>query len=113
MLIGPHSTKEQQDAFAKRIKADPPTLHRAADPLSVPGCRTIVGKSFEGRHVDLRPYIVYGKDIFVMPGCLTRGRVTEGFFIRQFQIRPRAARGSKDTWVLADSEAAATEIFRE
>ena len=71
MLIGPHSTAEQRDEFAHKIQADPrnyiaqPTLALSRVPVMVNG-------NFEGRHVDLRPYVLYGKDIWVLPGGLTR-----------------------------------------
>jgi uncharacterized circularly permuted ATP-grasp superfamily protein len=66
MLIGPHSTKEQQSQFAQRIKADPRN-YIGQPTLSLSRVPTIVDDHFEGRHVDLRPYILYGKEIFVLP----------------------------------------------
>jgi len=54
---------------------------------------------FEGRHVDLRPYILYGKDIFVLPGGLTRVALQKGSLV----VNSSQGGGSKDTWVLADS----------
>ncbi len=53
----------------------------------------------EGRHVDLRPYILYGKDIFVLPGGLTRVALKKGSLV----VNSSQGGGSKDTWVLADS----------
>jgi uncharacterized circularly permuted ATP-grasp superfamily protein len=60
---------------------------------------TIVGDHFEGRHVDLRPYILYGKEIFVLPGGLTRVALKKGSLV----VNSSQGGGSKDTWVLADS----------
>jgi uncharacterized circularly permuted ATP-grasp superfamily protein len=57
-----------------------------------------VDGSFRGRHVDLRPYILYGKDIFVLPGGLTRVALKEGSLV----VNSSQGGGSKDTWVLAD-----------
>ena len=54
--------------------------------------------AFKGRHVDLRPYILYGKDIFVLPGGLTRVALKEGSLV----VNSSQGGGSKDTWVLAD-----------
>ena len=61
MLVGPHSTREQQAQFAERIKANPRN-YIAQPTLSLSRVPTIVGDSIEGRHVDLRPYVLYGKD---------------------------------------------------
>ena len=58
---------------------------------------TIVGEQFEGRHVDLRPYVLCGKEIYVMPGGLTRVAMTKGSLV----VNSSQGGGSKDTWVLA------------
>ncbi len=97
MLIGPHSTQEQQAAFAEQIKADPrnyiaqPTLKLSRVPV-------IIDHHFEGRHVDLRPYILYGKEIHVMPGGLTRVALKKGSLV----VNSSQGGGSKDTWVLGE-----------
>jgi uncharacterized circularly permuted ATP-grasp superfamily protein len=57
---------------------------------------TIIEDRFEGRHVDLRPYILYGKDIFVLPGGLTRVALRKGSLV----VNSSQGGGSKDTWVL-------------
>jgi uncharacterized circularly permuted ATP-grasp superfamily protein len=57
---------------------------------------TIVEDHFEGRHVDLRPYILYGKEIFVLPGGLTRVALRKGSLV----VNSSQGGGSKDTWVL-------------
>ena len=69
--MGPASTREQIDAFAERIKANPRN-YIAQPALKLSRAPVIVGDHFEGRHVDLRPYILYGDDIQVLPGGLTR-----------------------------------------
>jgi uncharacterized circularly permuted ATP-grasp superfamily protein len=58
---------------------------------------TIVGSRFEGRHVDLRPYVLYGKEIYVLPGGLTRVAMRQGSLV----VNSSQGGGSKDTWVLA------------
>ena len=58
---------------------------------------TLVDEAIEGRHVDLRPYILYGKDIFVLPGGLTRVALKKGSLV----VNSSQGGGSKDTWVLA------------
>ena len=97
MLMGPASTKDEQEDFAGRIEADPRN-YIAQPTLSLSRVPTIVDGAFKGRHVDLRPYILYGKDIFVLPGGLTRVALKEGSLV----VNSSQGGGSKDTWVLAD-----------
>jgi uncharacterized circularly permuted ATP-grasp superfamily protein len=97
MLMGPGSTKEEQAEFAGRIEANPRN-YIAQPTLSLSRVPTIVDGAFKGRHVDLRPYILYGKDIFVLPGGLTRVALKEGSLV----VNSSQGGGSKDTWVLAD-----------
>jgi len=104
MLIGPHSTKEQHADFARRIQADPRN-YIAQPTLSLSRVPTVVGDHLEGRHVDLRPYILYGKEIFVMPGGLTRVALKKGSLV----VNSSQGGGSKDTWVLADNDLAETD----
>ena len=103
MLIGPHTTKKEQDEFAAQIKENPRN-YIAQPTLALSRAPTIVEDQFEGRHVDLRPYILYGKDIFVMPGGLTRVALRKGSLV----VNSSQGGGSKDTWVVmkqTDSEA--------
>jgi len=97
MLIGPHSTREQCADFAERIK-DNPRNYIGQPTLALSRVPTLVGDHLEGRHVDLRPYILYGKEIFVMPGGLTRVALKKGSLV----VNSSQGGGSKDTWVLAD-----------
>ena len=83
--------------FAKRILAKPRN-YIAQPTLSLSRVPTIVDGHFEGRHVDLRPYILYGKDIFVIPGGLTRVALKKGSLV----VNSSQGGGSKDTWVLSD-----------
>jgi uncharacterized circularly permuted ATP-grasp superfamily protein len=96
MLVGPHSSQNEQAAFAERIAADPRN-YIAQPTLALSRVPTIVDGAFEGRHVDLRPYILYGKDIFVLPGGLTRVALKKGSLV----VNSSQGGGSKDTWVLA------------
>ncbi len=100
MLIGPHSTAEQREEFARRIAANPRN-YIAQPTLSLSRVPTLIDGRLEGRHVDLRPYILYGKDIFVLPGGLTRVALKKGSLV----VNSSQGGGSKDTWVLADSPA--------
>ncbi|GAB5402361.1 MAG: circularly permuted type 2 ATP-grasp protein [Aureliella sp.] len=100
MLIGPASTKEEQAEFAKRIEEDPRN-YVAQPTLSLSRVPTIVDDHFEGRHVDLRPYILCGADsTWVLPGGLTRVALRKGSLV----VNSSQGGGSKDTWVIADQE---------
>jgi len=98
MLVGPHSTLEQRGEFAEKIKANPRN-YIAQPTLALSRVPTIVGEKCEGRHVDLRPYILCGQDVFVLPGGLTRVALKKGSLV----VNSSQGGGSKDTWVLADS----------
>jgi len=96
MLVGPHSTAEERSDFAARITANPRN-YIAQPTLSLSRVPTIIGDCFEGRHVDLRPYVLYGKDIWVLPGGLTRVALRKGSLV----VNSSQGGGSKDTWVLS------------
>jgi uncharacterized circularly permuted ATP-grasp superfamily protein len=106
MLVGPHSTKAEQKAFAAQIAANPRN-YIAQPTLSLSRVPTIVDGAFEGRHVDLRPYILYGKDIFVLPGGLTRVALKKGSLV----VNSSQGGGSKDTWVIADDPSIAADAL--
>jgi uncharacterized circularly permuted ATP-grasp superfamily protein len=106
MLVGPHSTREQRAEFAKKLK-DNPRNYIAQPTLALSRVPTICDGHFEGRHVDLRPYILYGKEIFVLPGGLTRVALKKGSLV----VNSSQGGGSKDTWVLADAHVAEQDDF--
>lgn len=95
MLVGPHASEKERAEFAEKIKAKPRN-YIAQPTLGLSRVPVIVGDSIEGRHVDLRPYILYGKDIFVLPGGLTRVALKKGSLV----VNSSQGGGSKDTWVL-------------
>lgn len=95
MLVGPHSTREEQQKFADLIESNPRN-YIAQPTLSLSRVPTLMGDHFEGRHVDLRPYILFGKDVFVLPGGLTRVALKKGSLV----VNSSQGGGSKDTWVL-------------
>ncbi|MGD1808950.1 circularly permuted type 2 ATP-grasp protein [Dapis sp. BLCC M126] len=97
MLVGTQSTAEQRAEFAEKIKANPRN-YIAQPTLSLSRVPTIFEDKFEGCHVDLRPYILYGKDIYVHPGGLTRVAMKKGSLV----VNSSQGGGSKDTWVLSD-----------
>jgi uncharacterized circularly permuted ATP-grasp superfamily protein len=95
MLIGPHSTAAEREEFRQRILAYPrnyiaqPTLALSRAPCFIEG-------QVEARHVDLRPYILYGEGITIVPGGLTRVALRRGSLV----VNSSQGGGSKDTWVL-------------
>ncbi len=98
MLVGPHSSRAEREEFADRIK-EKPRNYVAQPTLSLSCVPTIVGERFEGRHVDLRPFIVHGRDeIYVTPGGLTRVALRKGSLV----VNSSQGGGSKATWVLED-----------
>jgi uncharacterized circularly permuted ATP-grasp superfamily protein len=97
MLIGPKSTKAEQEAFAKRIKASP-DKYIAQPTLALSTCPTFVDEGVAPRHVDLRPFVLAGQDIRVVPGGLTRVALREGSLV----VNSSQGGGTKDTWVLKD-----------
>ena len=96
MLVGPHATDAQRQEFAQLIQANPRN-YIAQPTLCLSRVPTLVNDHFEGCHVDLRPYILYGKDIYVNPGGLTRVALKKGSLV----VNSSQGGGSKDTWVLA------------
>ena len=97
MLIGPHSTRAEREEFARRIK-DNPRNYIAQPTLSLSRVPVLIDDHFEGRHVDLRPFILYGEDIYVLPGGLTRVALKKGSLV----VNSSQGGGSKDTWVLSN-----------
>ena len=98
MLIGPHSTREMQEDFRRKILEDPrnyiaqPTIQLSQAPCYIDG-------QVEGRHIDLRPYVLYdGDKVTIVPGGLTRVALRKGSLV----VNSSQGGGSKDTWVLSD-----------
>jgi uncharacterized circularly permuted ATP-grasp superfamily protein len=96
LIVGPQATRDELDAFKLRVQADPRN-YIAQPTLALSRAPVIVEDRFEGRHVDLRPYILYGEDIYVLPGGLTRVALRPGSLV----VNSSQGGGSKDTWVLA------------
>lgn len=97
MLVGPCATREEHAEFAKKIRANPRDFI-AQPTLSLSRVPTFCNGNLEGRHVDLRPYILYGKEIFVQPGGLTRVALRKGSLV----VNSSQGGGTKDTWVLME-----------
>ncbi|MEM6839373.1 MAG: circularly permuted type 2 ATP-grasp protein [Cyanobacteria bacterium P01_C01_bin.120] len=97
MLIGAHATDEERAAFAEHIKGNPRN-YIAQPTLSLSRVPTLIDGQFEGCHVDLRPFILYGQDIYVNPGGLTRVALRRGSLV----VNSSQGGGSKDTWVVKE-----------
>ena len=97
MLIGPHSTIKEREEFSRLIRANPrnyiaqPTIMLSRAPCFVDG-------QVESRHIDLRPYILYGDRVSILPGGLTRVALRRGSLV----VNSSQGGGSKDTWVLSE-----------
>ncbi|MFM7160876.1 MAG: circularly permuted type 2 ATP-grasp protein, partial [Planctomycetaceae bacterium] len=100
ILVGPRATAEQLDKYRELIVANPRN-YVAQPTLALSRVPTLVGEGLEGRHVDLRPYILYGEEIFILPGGLTRVALVKGSLV----VNSSQGGGSKDTWVLTDQGA--------
>jgi uncharacterized circularly permuted ATP-grasp superfamily protein len=95
ILLGPKASHQERERYKELIQANPRN-YIAQPMLSLSRVPTIVEDHFEGRHVDLRPYILYGKEIYVLPGGLTRVALRKGSLV----VNSSQGGGSKDTWVL-------------
>ncbi len=96
MLIGPQSTKAQQEEFSQKIKADPRN-YIAQPTISFSRAPCLIGDELEPRHVDLRPYVLFGDKVTIVPGGLTRVALNRGSLV----VNSSQGGGSKDTWVLS------------
>lgn len=95
MLIGPHSSKEECKKFVKLIRRDP--RNYVAQPMLILSTApTLIGNRVEPRHLDLRPFILSGKQIYVTTGGLTRVALRKGSTV----VNSSQGGGSKDTWIV-------------
>ena len=95
MLIGPKSTPDEQATFAELITANPRN-YMAQPTLSLSTVPTLCDGAIEPRHVDLRPFILQSKDLYVTRGGLTRVALRRGSLV----VNSSQGGGSKDTWVV-------------
>jgi uncharacterized circularly permuted ATP-grasp superfamily protein len=95
MMIGPHASAKEREEFALLIQKNPRN-YIAQPTIALSRVPTIVDNHFEGRHVDLRPYVLYGEEIFVLPGGLTRVALKKGSLV----VNSSQGGGTKDTWVV-------------
>jgi uncharacterized circularly permuted ATP-grasp superfamily protein len=97
MLIGPHSTAKEREQFRERIVADPRNFI-AQPTLALSRAACFTDDAIEPRHVDLRPYVLYGDTVSIVPGGLTRVALRKGSLV----VNSSQGGGSQDTWVLVD-----------
>ncbi|MFZ4498794.1 MAG: circularly permuted type 2 ATP-grasp protein [Burkholderiales bacterium] len=95
MLIGPSSTKQEIEDYRKRILAAPADFI-AQPTLSLSTCPTFVESGVAPRHIDLRPFVLSGREVRIVPGGLTRVALKEGSLV----VNSSQGGGTKDTWVL-------------
>ena len=96
MLIGPQSTAAEREEFARRIQADPRN-YIAQPTIAFSRAPCLIGDELEPRHVDLRPFILYGEKVNIVTGGLTRVALKQGSLV----VNSSQGGGSKDTWVLS------------
>lgn len=104
MLIGPAATKEQVAEFRDKVKANP-RGYIAQPVISLSRHPTFCDGKLEGRHIDLRPFVLTGKETVVIPGGLTRVALRKGSLV----VNSSQGGGSKDTWVLRSTPPVETD----
>ncbi|MFN6321783.1 MAG: circularly permuted type 2 ATP-grasp protein, partial [Burkholderiales bacterium] len=95
MLIGPAATQKEISEFHDRVKSNPDN-YIAQPTLSLSACPTFVESGIAPRHIDLRPFVLSGKEVSLVPGGLTRVALREGSLV----VNSSQGGGTKDTWVL-------------
>jgi uncharacterized circularly permuted ATP-grasp superfamily protein len=95
MLVGPASTKAEIADFKDKVKANPEG-YIAQPTLALSTCPTYVESGIAPRHIDLRPFVLSGKEVRMAPGGLTRVALKEGSLV----VNSSQGGGTKDTWVL-------------
>ena len=95
MLVGPAATQQEIEDFRKAIQANP-AGYIAQPTLSLSSCPTFVESGIAPRHIDLRPFVLSGKDVQMVPGGLTRVALKEGSLV----VNSSQGGGTKDTWIL-------------
>jgi uncharacterized circularly permuted ATP-grasp superfamily protein len=95
MLVGPASTRQEIEDFRKALEANPGG-YIAQPTLSLSSCPTFVEQGIAPRHIDLRPFVLSGKEVQMVPGGLTRVALKEGSLV----VNSSQGGGTKDTWIL-------------
>ena len=98
MLVGPAATTAEIEDFRKAVLANP-SGYIAQPTLSLSSCPTFVESGIAPRHIDLRPFVLSGKEVQMVPGGLTRVALKEGSLV----VNSSQGGGTKDTWILEDA----------
>ena len=101
MLVGPTASREEIEAFRAVLKANPGN-YIAQPTLSLSSCPTFVDEGVAPRHIDLRPFVLVGREVRIVPGGLTRVALRRGSLV----VNSSQGGGTKDTWVVDDDETA-------
>tara|TARA_R110001592_G_scaffold363381_1_gene686578 strand:+ start:3582 stop:5030 length:1449 start_codon:yes stop_codon:yes gene_type:complete len=99
LMVGPHASKATRAKFAKLIEENPRN-YIAQPTLALSTAPTFIDDTVEPRHLDLRPFILHGKDTWVTPGGLTRVALTKGSLV----VNSSQGGGSKDTWIVENNK---------
>ncbi|KQP22623.1 circularly permuted type 2 ATP-grasp protein [Pseudorhodoferax sp. Leaf267] len=97
MLVGPAATQAEIEDFRKAVQANP-SGYIAQPTLSLSSCPTFVESGIAPRHIDLRPFVLSGKEVQMVPGGLTRVALKDGSLV----VNSSQGGGTKDTWILED-----------
>ena len=97
MLVGPAASKQEIEDFRAALLADP-GRYIAQPTLSLSSCPTFVESGIAPRHIDLRPFVLSGQSVQMVPGGLTRVALKEGSLV----VNSSQGGGTKDTWILED-----------
>ncbi|MCB5186496.1 circularly permuted type 2 ATP-grasp protein [Methylobacillus caricis] len=97
MLVGPAASRQELEEFRLRIISNP-SNYIAQPTLALSTCPTLVEKGVAPRHVDLRPFVLSGKSVTLVPGALCRVALREGSLV----VNSSQGGGTKDTWILKD-----------
>jgi uncharacterized circularly permuted ATP-grasp superfamily protein len=97
MLVGPSASQKEIEAFRDKLKANPGN-YIAQPTLALSTCPTLVDSGLAPRHLDLRPFVLVGDRVRLVPGGLTRVALREGSLV----VNSSQGGGTKDTWILQD-----------
>jgi uncharacterized circularly permuted ATP-grasp superfamily protein len=95
MLVGPAASRQELEDFRRVLQAQP-ERYIAQPTLALSSCPTFVEQGIAPRHIDLRPFVLSGKDVQMVPGGLTRVALKEGSLV----VNSSQGGGTKDTWIL-------------
>jgi uncharacterized circularly permuted ATP-grasp superfamily protein len=108
LMVGPHASRAKRAEFAKLIEANPRN-YIAQPTLSLSTAPTYIDDTVEPRHLDLRPFILQGKDTWVTPGGLTRVALVKGSLV----VNSSQGGGSKDTWIVESSSKGSKKVVAQ